>query len=194
MASSRLLPRTSTRSASSPTTSSADRHRRRTARCVSTTVQLPMSCSRATDPDPSRRHESVDELAADVPRRARRPGRPGDRLRADPQSVSRPRGVRAGRCRRLLRTRSRHRRDGRRARTRAAARRRRAVGDRQVVGRQGGPRARSRRGCDRRFGLLAGHRDAARGGNRSSSWRRRSSGWPTSPFRTSSASSPLPSR
>ena len=46
-------------------------------------------------------------------RRARRPGRPDGGVRAHPQPVPRPRAVRAGRRRGLLRSRSRRRRDGR---------------------------------------------------------------------------------
>ena len=93
---------------------------------------------RATDPDPrppasSRSTNASAELrdAFAVPASA------DGGVRTDAQPVPRPRGVRAGRRRRLLRPRPCGRRDGRRSPARAAADRRRPIWNRQVVRRQG---------------------------------------------------------
>ena len=102
---------------------------------------------RATDPDPGRRHGSVDELMAELRDALAVPADPTAVFVAHPQPVPRPRAVRAGRRRGLLRSGPRRRGDGRGARAGAAARRRRAVGDRQVVGGEGRARACARPGC-----------------------------------------------
>ena len=80
--------------------------------------------------------------------------------------------------------------DGRGPRARTSARRRRPVGHRQVVGGQGRPAARTRRRRARRFRDVAGHRDGARTGARSSGWPRRSDASPRSRLPTSPASWP----
>ena len=65
--------------------------------------------ARATDPDPRRRQQSVDELAAELRDALAVPGRPDGGVRTDPQPLPRPRRVRAGRRRGLPRSGTRRR-------------------------------------------------------------------------------------